>query len=48
MIQPTALNFVVFACFMIIFAFMWRMGAAALVKRNADSPVGKAMAAIYS
>ena len=43
MIQPTALNFVVVALFFVIFQFLWNMGAAALVKRNPESPLGKAM-----
>lgn len=43
MIQPTALNFVVVALMIVIFQFLWNMGAAALVKRNPESPVGKAM-----
>lgn len=43
MIQPTALNFVIIALMMVIFQFLWNMGAAALVKRNPESPVGKAM-----
>lgn len=43
MIQPTALNFVIVALMMVIFQFLWNMGAAALVKRNPESPVGKAM-----
>lgn len=43
MIQPTALNFVVFAAMMVIFQFLWNTGAMALVKRNPESPLGKAM-----
>lgn len=43
MIQPTALNFVVVALMFIIFQFLWNMGAAALVNRNPESPLGKAM-----
>lgn len=48
MIQPSALNFVTVSLMFVIFAFLWRYAAAALVTRNSDSPVGKAMAAIYS
>lgn len=44
MIQPTALNFVVLGCMILIFSFLWSMAAAALVKRNPESPVGQAMA----
>lgn len=47
MITPSALNFVVVGLFVIIFSFLWKMGAAQLVRRNSESPVGKAMAAIY-
>lgn len=43
MIQPTALNFIVVALMIVIFQFAWNMGAAALIKRNPESPVGKAM-----
>lgn len=43
MIQPTALNFVIVALFFVIFQFLWNMAAAALVSRNPESPVGKAM-----
>lgn len=44
MLQPTALNFIVVGCFIIIFSFMWNMAASKLVQRNPDSPVGHAMA----
>lgn len=43
MVQPTALNFVVIGLMMVIFAAMWNMAAMALIKRNPDSPLGKAM-----
>jgi hypothetical protein len=43
MIQPSALNVLVIGLSMIVFAFLWRMGASALIARNPDSPVGKAM-----
>jgi hypothetical protein len=43
MIQPTALNFVTIACMVIIFTFLWNMGAAFLIKRNPESGIGKAM-----
>lgn len=43
MIQPTALNIIIIGLSMVIFAFLWRMGAMALVKRNPDSGLGKAM-----
>lgn len=42
MIQPSALNFVIVACFVIIFMFMWRNLAA----RYADKPLGQAMGSI--
>lgn len=43
MIQPSALNFVIIACMMIIFGFIWR----AIAARQSESPWGQAMAAIY-
>lgn len=43
MIQPSALNFVIVACMVIIFGMLWR----ALAARWSESPVGQAMAAIY-
>lgn len=48
MIQPSALNLVIVAAMMVIIIFMARMGAAALVTRNPDSGVGKALGAIFS
>jgi len=46
MVQPTALNILIIGFSMIIFTFLWRMGASALVKRNPDSGLGKAMLVI--
>jgi hypothetical protein len=46
MVQPTALNILVIGFSMVIFSFLWRMAAAALVNRNPDSSLGKAMAVI--
>lgn len=43
MVQPTALNFVIIGLMMILFQYFWNMAAMALVKRNPESPVGKAM-----
>jgi hypothetical protein len=45
-IQPTALNIIVIGLSMVIFMFLWRMGAAALITRNPDSGLGKAMSVI--
>jgi len=47
-IQPTALNFVIVALMVVLFAFMWRLGSASLLDRNPDSGLGKGMAAIFS
>lgn len=44
MVQPTALNVLVIGLSVVIFSFLWRMGAAALAKRNPDSGLAKAMA----
>ncbi len=46
MIQPTFLNVLVIGFAMIIFTFLWRMAAAALVSRNPESGLGKAMAVV--
>lgn len=46
MIQPTALNIIVIGLSMVIFMFLWRMAAAALVSRNPESGLGKAMSVI--
>lgn len=46
MIQPTALNILIIGMSMVIFTFLWRMGASALISRNPDSGLGKAMSVI--
>lgn len=46
MVQPTALNIIIIGLAVIIFSFLWRMGAGALAKRNPDSGLAKAMAVI--
>lgn len=46
MIQPTFLNILVIGLSTIIFVFLWRMAAAALISRNPESGLGKAMAVI--
>lgn len=43
MIQPTALNILIIGLSAVIFVFLWRMGAAALINRNPESGLGKAM-----
>lgn len=43
MITPSAMNVVIIGLSMVVFVFLWRMGASALIARNPDSPVGKAM-----
>lgn len=48
MIQPTALNFVIVACFVLIFTFLWHALSGYLVTRNPDSAIGKALGAAYS
>lgn len=42
MITPSALNVLIIGASVLIFAFLWRMAAAALSER----PIGQAMAAI--
>ena len=42
MIQPSALNLIIVGLMMIIFTFLWRMGAAKLAEHNIA--VGDAMA----
>lgn len=42
MVQPTALNILIIGLSVVVFNFLWRMGAAALVNRNPDSGLGKA------
>jgi hypothetical protein len=44
-IEIGALDFMVVACYIIIFGFFWRFVSARLAAN--DSPVGKAMAWIY-
>jgi len=44
MIQPTALNILIIGLSSVVFVFLWRMGAAALLNRNPESGLGKAMA----
>jgi hypothetical protein len=46
MVQPTALNILVIGFSMVIFTFLWRMAAAALVSRNPDSGLGQAMSVV--
>lgn len=48
MVQPTALNFIIIGLMVVIFNFMWRMGAGALVARNPDSKLGAAMGTLNS
>jgi hypothetical protein len=43
MIQPTALNIVIIGLAMVVFVFLWRTSAMALLNRNPESGVGKAM-----
>ena len=43
MIQPSALNFLIVAAFVIIFGFLWR----ALAARYSDTAFGQAAAVIY-
>lgn len=43
MIQPSALNFVIVACMVIIFGMLWR----ALAAHYSEGPVGQAMATIF-
>lgn len=47
MVQPTALNIIIIGLSMVIFVFLWRMAAAALVSRNPDSGLGKAMSVVF-
>lgn len=48
MVQPTALNFIVIGLMVLIFNFVWRMAAGALVARNSESKLGAAMGALGS
>lgn len=43
MVQPTALNILIIGFSTIIFFFLWRMAAMALMKRNPNSGLAKAM-----
>lgn len=43
MIQPTALNIIIMGLSLVVFVFLWRSAAMALVNRNPDSGIGKAM-----
>lgn len=43
MIIPSALNVLIIGFSLVIFSFLWRMTAAALV----DHPIGQAMAAVF-
>jgi hypothetical protein len=42
MIQPSALNFVIVACMVVIFGFLWR----AFATRNSENAWGQAAATI--
>jgi hypothetical protein len=46
MVQPTFLNIIIVGLSVVIFAFLWRMGASALINRNPESGLGKAMLTI--
>lgn len=46
MVQPTFLNILIVGLSMVIFVFLWRMGASALINRNPESGLGKAMLTI--
>lgn len=48
MIKPSALNFVIVAAMVLIFSFLWNVGAASLLKNNPNSPIGRAMAAVFN
>lgn len=43
MVQPTALNILIIGLSMVVFVFLWRRASEALVDRNPDSSIGKAM-----
>lgn len=43
MVQPTALNIIIIGLAVVIFSFLWRMAASALLARNPESGLGKAM-----
>jgi hypothetical protein len=46
MVQPTALNFVVIGLMVLIFNFLWRIAAGAIINRNSESELGAAMGAL--
>jgi hypothetical protein len=46
MVQPTFLNIIIIGLSLVVFAFLWRMGASALINRNPESGLGKAMLTI--
>jgi hypothetical protein len=46
MIQPTALNVIIIGLSMVIFVFLWRAIAMALVNRNPESGLGKSMGTV--
>lgn len=48
MINPSGLNFIVFGAFFLIFSYLWKMAASALIVRNPNSSIGKAMGAIHN
>ena len=48
MVQPTFLNIIVVGLSMVVFIFLWKMAAAALLKRNPDSGLGQAMMVILA
>lgn len=43
MVQPTALNILIIGLSAVVFVWLWRMGAAALLVRNPESGLAKAM-----
>jgi len=43
MIQPTFLNILIIGLSAVVFAFLWRMAASALLARNPESGLGKTM-----
>lgn len=47
MIIPSALNVVIIGLSMVIFVFLWRMAAAAILARNPNSNAAKAMGVIF-
>lgn len=45
-IQPTFLNIIIIGLSMVVFSFLWQMAAVALLARNPDSGLGKAMSVV--